>query len=121
MKNLLFALALFAGVAPAADPPNLGRVITWESVDPTTVVVFHEKGISIKHLDLKTLTVGTSYMVDTPPSFTSTWVDTSGVTQSVTTTSTGHSNAAVLTAIKNHKRAVALLQAAYPPMPPPMP
>ena len=101
----------------AAEPPE-GKVVTSQMLDATTVVRFHERGISLAHLNLETMTVDISYAVDGPPSFTTTWVDTDGSTQSVTTTATGNSNTAVMTAIVNHKRAVKMLKAVFPPVNP---
>jgi len=113
---LTFVLAL-ASVLPAAEPPNLGAVVTTQMVDATTVAQFHERGVSFAHLDLATLEVTTSYATQAPPIFTTSYRDIHGVTQTVTTQATGTSQQAILTAIKTHKTALRVMQSMFPPAP----
>jgi hypothetical protein len=119
MKTLLHTvLAMTLGCnLLATDPPHIGKVITSQLIDAVTVIQFHEHGISIAVLDVETMQVNQSIIPNKPPTFTTTYTDTSGNTQTVSTTATGVSQAAILTAIKTHRKALAILQSHYPPMP----
>lgn len=119
MRTLLFALVALASTLTAGDPPKLGPVIASQLIDATTSFNWHENGMSIAILDVETMTVTLSMVAaPKPPVFTTTYVDTSGNTQSISTTSSGTSNAAILTAITQHNLAVELFQSLFPPAPP---
>lgn len=119
MRNVVFALLAMVSPLVATDPPNVGAVVTTQMVDATTVVQFHERGVSIVQLDVDTMECLTSYVLaSAPPTFTTSYKDTSGNEQTVTTTASSSTEIGIQNALKAHQRSLRLLQAAFPPMPP---
>ena len=138
MRNFLFMLSAivslvsFSSAAMAStevtpttvqqsDPvAKLGQIVCQTVIDPTTVLNFHEHGVSVATLNVETSTVEMRVLDGPLPALKMSYVDTSGMRHEVETPfpSINPSARQIRDTIELHKRIVAAYQAAFPPMQP---
>ena len=122
MRHFLFVALALASTLFAAEPPTkqLGDIYAKHVLDATHVMCFHERGVSLAELNVKTGVVEYSTAIADYPSLTTSWKDAGGITHEVTTPlPTGSPSAGqILTAITRHKRLVDAMKGVYPPAQP---
>ncbi len=133
MRNLMFSLvalvaltsSLMAGTFTPNDPPaNVGSIIFTQVLNESTVLNYHESGkTTTATLDAATGQIFWAMVSSGPPSLTTTWTGTDGLTHSVTTEfpSAAPSERQILAYIARHDRIVKVMKAIHPPAPPPQP